>query len=66
MQEGVVQVGNPWILEEKDPQKISVAFANRIYHHDRRNREGIESVLAVPALSESWQLSLRKMREKCS
>jgi MOSC domain-containing protein YiiM len=66
MQEGVVKVGNPLILEEKDPQKISVAFANRIYHHDRRNREGIESVLAVPALSESWQRSLRKMREKCS
>jgi MOSC domain-containing protein YiiM len=66
IQEGVVKKGNPLILKDEDPQKISVAFANRIFHHDRKNREGIESVLAIPALSESWQRSLRKMREKCS
>ena len=66
IQEGVVKKGNPLILKDEDPQKISVAFANRIFHHDRKNREGIETVLAIPALSEAWQRSLRKMREKCS
>ena len=66
LQEGIVEMGTPLVLMEKDPQEISVAFANRIFHHDRKNREGIESVLAIPALSEAWQRSLRKMREKCS
>jgi MOSC domain-containing protein YiiM len=64
LQEGIVEMGTPLVLMEKDPQEISVAFANRIFHHDRKNSEGIESVLAIPALSESWQRSLRKMREK--
>jgi MOSC domain-containing protein YiiM len=64
LKEGMVELGTPLILKERDPHKISVAFANRIFHHDRENREGIESVLAIPALSESWQRSLRKIREK--
>jgi len=66
LQEGAVEVGNPLFFAKKDPHEVSVDFANRIYHHDRKNREGIERVLAVPALSEAWQRSLRKMREKCS
>ncbi len=66
LQEGIVEMGTPLVLMEKDPHEISVAFANRIFHHDRKNREGIESVLAIPALSEAWQRSLRKIREKCS
>ncbi len=65
LQEGIVEMGTPLVLKEKDPQEVSVAFANRIFHHDRKNREGIESVLAIPALSESWQRSLQRLREKC-
>ena len=65
LQEGIVEMGIPLVLKEKDPQEVSVAFANRIFHHDRKNREGIESVLAIPALSESWQRSLQRLREKC-
>ncbi len=66
LKEGMVELGTPLILKERDPHKISVAFANRIFHHDRENREGIESVLAIPALSESWQRSFQKLRKKCS
>lgn len=66
LQEGAVEVGNPLFFARKDPHEVSVDFANRIYHHDRKNREGIERVLAVPALSEAWQRSLRKMRERCT
>jgi MOSC domain-containing protein YiiM len=66
LQEGEVRVGAPLVLVEKDPNLISVSFANNIFHHDRKNREGIERVLAVPALSEAWQRSLRKMRERCT
>ena len=64
LQEGMVEMGTHLVLMEKDPQKISVVFASRIFHHDRKNREGIESVLAIPALSEAWQRSLQRLREK--
>jgi MOSC domain-containing protein YiiM len=66
LQEGEVRVGAPLVLVEKDPNLISVSFANNIFHHDRKNREGIESVLTIPALSESWQRSLQRLREKCT
>jgi MOSC domain-containing protein YiiM len=66
LQEGEVKVGAPLVLVEKDPTSISVTFANNIFHHDRKNREGIESVLAIPALSEAWQRSLQRLREKCT
>ena len=65
LQEGIVEMGTSLVLMEKNPQEISVAFANRIFHHDRKNREGIEAVLGVSALSKSWQSSLQRLREKC-
>ncbi len=63
LEEGVVESGNALVLREKDRHGITVSFANRIYHHDRRNREGIEKVLAVEALSGSWRESFLKLRE---
>jgi MOSC domain-containing protein YiiM len=66
LQEGEVRVGAPLVLVEKDPNLISVSFANNIFHHDRKNRQGIESVLTIPSLSESWQRSLQRLREKCT
>ncbi len=59
---GTVKAGDDLLLIEKDPRKISIAFANHIYHHDRKNRDGIEKILAVPALSESWQKSFRELQ----
>jgi MOSC domain-containing protein YiiM len=63
MEEGAVEKGDTLILKERDAHNITVSFANRIYHHDRNNYEGIEKVIAVPALSASWQQSFQKMRE---
>ena len=63
-QEGEVSVGASLVLVERASNLISVSFANNIFHHDRKNREGIESVLAIPALSESWQRSLQRLREE--
>ena len=62
--EGRVQAGDTVALIERDTRAVSVAFANHIYHHDRKNREGIEKVLSVPALSESWQKSFLELQEK--
>jgi MOSC domain-containing protein YiiM len=49
---------------ERDSRGVSIAFANQIFHHDRTNRVGIEKVLAVPALSGSWQRSFQELRNR--
>lgn len=63
LEEGMVETGNALILKERDRHGITVSFANRIYHHDRKNREGVERVLAVEALSATWHASFIKLRE---
>ena len=65
LEEGIVEKGAELIFKERAPRSVSVSFANRIYHHDRKNCEGIEKVLAAPALSASWQKSFRELKEKC-
>jgi MOSC domain-containing protein YiiM len=64
LEEGRVQAGDGLVLVERDSRQVSIVFANRIFHHDRRNRDGIERVLAVPALSGSWRKSLQELRDK--
>ena len=64
IKEGRIQAGDEVTLAERDARGVSVDYANQIYHHDRRNRKGIEKVLSVPALSASWQASFRELQEK--
>jgi MOSC domain-containing protein YiiM len=65
LKEGVARKGEELTLEDRDPQAISVSFASHIYHHDRKNYEAIETVLAVSALSASWRKSFQKLKEQC-
>jgi MOSC domain-containing protein YiiM len=65
LEAGVAEKNSPFMLRERDPHKITVAFANSIYHHDRKNHEGIRKVLEVAALSESWRSSFTVLAEKC-
>jgi MOSC domain-containing protein YiiM len=65
LKEGVVEAGTTMVLIEKEYHQISVAFANHIYHHERKNRAGVESILAVSTLSDSWKRDLRKLIENC-
>lgn len=62
--EGRVQAGDAVVLIEQDGRGVTVSFANRIFHHDRRNRAGLEKVLAVPALSGSWKRSFRELLDR--
>jgi len=65
LEEGIAEKGAELIFKERDPRSVSVSFANHTYHHDRKNCAGIERVLAVPALSTSWQKSFQELKEKC-
>ena len=64
LEEGRVKAGGSLYLVEKGPNRKSIAFANSIYHHDRKNREGIGKVLSVPALSESWKKSFLELKDR--
>lgn len=66
IEEGIVQKGDSLILKERDKHNITISFASHIYHHEKNNYEAIEKVLAVPALSASWQKSFQEMRDKKS
>ncbi len=65
LKEGIVGKNSSFVLKDRDPHKITVAFANNIYHHDRKNCEGIRKVLEVDALSEAWRRSFEELAEKC-
>ncbi|MGV1100129.1 MOSC domain-containing protein [Thiovibrio sp. JS02] len=65
LEEGEVKPGDLLVAEGRDHHGVSVSLANRIYHHDRQNRAGIEKVLAVPALSSSWRESFTELLKKC-
>jgi MOSC domain-containing protein YiiM len=65
LEEGTAKKGDKLVLKERDSHNINVPFANHILHHDNRNCHGIDKVLSVPALSESWQHSLQKLKERC-
>ncbi len=65
LEEGLIKEGDTCMLMTPDPGKVSIAFANQIMHHDRKNRKGIEKILKVQALSSSWQESLQQLLSKC-
>lgn len=65
MREGVVERTDNPVLMERDCHNVTISFANNIFHHDRMNLEGVEKVLAVSALSESWTKSFQILKEKC-
>ncbi len=64
LKEGITEKQDRLILMERNSHNISISFANHIFHQDKKNRDGIEKVLAVPALSESWERSFQKLRDR--
>jgi len=62
---GRVKKGDLLQLKKKDDNLVTVAYANRIYHHLRTDCEGIERVLAVDALSASWRRSFLELKQAC-
>jgi MOSC domain-containing protein YiiM len=66
LQTGMVGPEDNLILREHDELQVTVAFANRLYHYDRSNRQDLERILAVEALSESWRKALTKSLVACN
>lgn len=60
LREGMVSPRDTIKLVERHPRSISVAHANKLMYHDRDNREAIERMLTVEALSASWRNTFQK------
>jgi MOSC domain-containing protein YiiM len=54
-QEGVVTVGDSIAFLSREPKGITIAEINRVYAHDRYNRELLERAIATPALPEEFR-----------
>ncbi|PYE52654.1 MOSC domain-containing protein [Paenibacillus barcinonensis] len=64
LQEGQVALGSQFRKIHTDPSSMTVLEANRIMHQGKQNVEGIQMLLALPALSESWRQTLLKRLNK--
>jgi MOSC domain-containing protein YiiM len=64
LEEGRVKAGDSLDPVEQDSRQVSISFANHVWYLDRKNREAIEKVLSVPALSEAWRKSFLELKEK--
>ncbi|MCR8980687.1 MOSC domain-containing protein [Brevibacillus laterosporus] len=60
LQEGEISQEDIMTLVEKDPHGVTIAFANQIMHHDKKNKQAIKRILMVEALSASWRQSFTK------
>jgi MOSC domain-containing protein YiiM len=60
LQEGVIKRTDSPVLLEKHPLGITVAYANQIIHHDKKNLKGIQRILAVEALSKNVRVTLEE------
>ena len=55
LQEGTVRKDSKITLLERQPSNVSVLFSNEIYFHNRKDKDGIEKILAVPELADIWR-----------
>lgn len=58
LQEGHVSTADRPSLVKRHSAGVSVAFANQIMHHEKKNQDGIRQLLAVEELSTSWRKTL--------
>lgn len=60
LEEGRVHTNDVVDLVARDPLGVTVAFANQVMYRHRPDRESLERVLAVEALSAEWRRPLSR------
>jgi MOSC domain-containing protein YiiM len=60
LKSGNVNPGAALVLQERMSDAASISYANRMMHEDKQNREGMERLLRIPALSASWRKTFLK------
>lgn len=64
LQEGMVNWNDRVAVIERDPNRISVLYANTVNFHQPKNPEAIQEVLAAQALATKWRDFLTARLEK--
>ena len=59
LQEGTVRKDSKITLLERPSNNVSVLFSNEIYFHNRKDKDGIEKILAVQELADDLAWSVR-------
>jgi MOSC domain-containing protein YiiM len=60
LKEGKIVQGANITLIEKDPNGISIQYANQVFFRDRKNKEAVSKLLQVKALAKVWRDILSK------
>lgn len=60
LEPGEVRAGDGIVLLERPAHDVSLAKANRVMHRDKRDTVGIERLLSIPELSDSWRSQLEE------
>ncbi len=63
LEEGLVSRSASLVLLERPQDKVTLAYANTIMHMDKQNIEGIDHILEIPWLSDSWRKTLTARKE---
>ncbi len=61
LEEGKINSDSKIKWLEKEPNRVSVLFANTILFHNQDNKAGVEKILSVAALAEVWRQKLKKL-----
>jgi len=64
LEEGEVRAGDELTVLKRHPARKSVAEANRLMYNDKNDQAGLEALLAVEELAESWRGQLGKRLAK--
>ncbi|RNF38278.1 MOSC domain-containing protein [Planococcus salinus] len=66
LEEGTIRSDSKISLVKEHPEQVSVLFANHLYFHQPKNKEGLEKVLRVEELAEKWRKALTERLMKLS
>lgn len=61
---GTLGAGDAVALVDRPQPAATIAEANRVMHHDKADRAGLEALLAIPALGASWRRTFTRRLER--
>ncbi|RSK28203.1 MOSC domain-containing protein [Bacillus sp. HMF5848] len=64
LKEGWIDEQTSIELVESPEQSMTILEANHIFFHDKKNKERMEQLLAIPTLAKEWQDHIRKRLDK--
>jgi len=64
VKEGIVHSNSTITLLQRDPNNVSILYANEVYFQRPKDQDGLKRILAVDALADEWRDMLIKRLEK--